>query len=129
VELAGIAFKEKRYVAASRYLRRALRLYPRDHYAINFLATIYFLEGNQEAALKYWNRIGKPRINQIRTDPQLRIDPALLDRALTCSPASVLTLEEYRTTLRRSDSLESIPLTGLILSLSPAKARTISIWC
>jgi tetratricopeptide (TPR) repeat protein len=101
VELAGVAFKQKRFQAAKRHLRRALRLDPRDRYAINFLATLYFLDGNLEAALKYWNRIGKPRINQIRTDPQLRIDLALLDRAFTCSPASVLTLEQYRSTLQR----------------------------
>jgi tetratricopeptide (TPR) repeat protein len=101
VELAGVAFKQKRFPAAKRHLRRALHLDPHDRYAINFLATLYFLDGNLEAALKYWNRIGKPRINRIRTDPQLRIDPALLDRAFTGSPASVLTLEQYRSTLQR----------------------------
>src|SRR5574337_1887011 len=90
-ELAGVAFKQKRFLEAERHLYRALRLDPHDRYAINFLATLHFLDGNLEAALKYWNRIGKPRINQIRTDPQLHIDPALLDRAFTCSPASVLT--------------------------------------
>ena len=120
VELAGVAFKQKRIVAAKRHLRHALRLDPHDRYAINFLATLYFLDGNVEAALKYWNRIGKPRINQIRTDPQLRIDPALLDRAFTCSPASVLTLEQYRTTLQRLGQLgifsayrlDLVPATG-----------------
>ena len=86
-----------------------MRIDPHDRYAINFLATLYFLEGNVEAALKYWNRIGKPRINQIRTDPQLRVDPALLDRAFTCSPASVLTLEQYRTTLQRLKQLGIFP--------------------
>lgn len=100
-ELAGVAFKQKHFQEAQRHLYRTLRLDPHDRYAINFLATLYFLDGNLEAALKYWNRIGKPRINQIRTDPQLHIDPALLDRAFTCSPASVLTLEQYRTTLER----------------------------
>ena len=100
-ELAGVAFKQKRFAAAKHHLRRALRLDARDSYAINFIATLYFLDGNLEAALKYWNRIGKPRINQIRTSPQLHVDPALLDRAFTCSPASVLTLEQYRTTLER----------------------------
>jgi tetratricopeptide (TPR) repeat protein len=105
VELAGVAFKQKHFEEAERHLHRALRLDPRDRYAINFLATLYFLDGNLEAALKYWNRIGKPRINEIRTDPQLRIDPALLDRAFTCSPASVLTLGQYRTTLQRLHQL------------------------
>ena len=101
VELAGVAFRQKRFQTAERHLHRALQLDPHDRYAINFLATLYFLDGNLEAALKYWNRIGKPRINQITTPPQLRIDPALLDRAFTCSPASVLTLEQYQTTLQR----------------------------
>jgi Tetratricopeptide repeat len=101
VELAGVAFKQKHFKVARRHLHRALRLDPHDRYAINFLATLYFLDGNLEAALKYWNRIGKPNINQIRTDSQLRVDPALLDRAFTCSPASVLTLGQYRTTLQR----------------------------
>ncbi|HET9178994.1 MAG TPA: tetratricopeptide repeat protein [Terriglobia bacterium] len=104
-ELAGVAFKRQRFPEAERHLHRALKLDPHDRYAINFLGTIYFLGGNLEAALKYWNRIGKPQINQITTDPQLRIDPALLDRAFTCSPASVLTLEQYRTTLERLGQL------------------------
>ncbi|HEX5411740.1 MAG TPA: hypothetical protein VFZ27_07740 [Terriglobia bacterium] len=100
-ELAGVAFKQHRLQEVERHLQRAFQLDPHDRYAINFLGTIYFLGGNLEAALKYWNRIGKPRINQIRTDPQLQIDPALLDHAFTCSPASILTLAQYRTTLER----------------------------
>jgi tetratricopeptide (TPR) repeat protein len=100
-ELAGVAFRQHRFPKAERHLHRALELDPHDRYAINFLGTIYFLDGNLEAALKYWNRIGKPRIGQIRTDPQLQIDSALLDNAFTCSPASVLTLAQYRTTLER----------------------------
>jgi len=100
-ELAGVAFRQRRFPKAERHLHRALELDPHDRYALNFLGTIYFLGGNLEAALKYWNRIGKPQINQIKMDPQLHIDPALLDRAFTCSPASVLTLAQYRTTLER----------------------------
>lgn len=105
VELAGVAFKQKHFKVAERHLHRALRLDSHDRYAINFLATLYFLDGNLDAALKYWNRIGKPRINQITTPPQLHVDPALLDRAFTCSPAGVLTLEQYRTTLQRLGQL------------------------
>jgi tetratricopeptide (TPR) repeat protein len=120
VELAGVAFKQKDFRVAKRDLHRALHLDPHDRYAINFLATLYFLDGNLGAALKYWNRIGKPWINQIRTDPQLRIDPALLDRAFTCSPGSVLMLGQYRTTLQRLQQLgifstyrlDLVPLSG-----------------
>ena len=121
VELAGVAFKQKRFQAAKQHLYRALRLDPNDRYAINFLATLYFLDGNLEAALKYWNRIGKPRIDQIRTDPQLRIDPALLDLAFTCSPASVLRLEQYRSTLQRLRQLGVFPTYRL--DLVPAHGK------
>ena len=47
-------------------LHRALQLDPKDEYANEFLATVYFLEGNLEAALKYWNRVGKPQIAEVR---------------------------------------------------------------
>src|SRR6267142_3110189 len=53
VELAGVAFKQKKYGEARHDLHRALRLDPKDEYANEFLATVYFLEGNLEAALKY----------------------------------------------------------------------------
>lgn len=125
VELAGIAFKQKRYQEAKRDLHWTLHLDPHDRYAINFLATIYFLQGNQEAAIKYWNRIGKPRIRQIKIDPQLRIDPALLSRAFTCSPASLLTLEQYRTTLKRLKQLEIFPTFRLDLVPLPGKGTQV----
>ena len=51
IELAGIAFKEKNYARAQSLLRRALRLDPADSYTNDFLATVFFLEGNLEAAL------------------------------------------------------------------------------
>src|SRR5215472_2316828 len=61
------------YQTIQRCLRIALRLDRTDIYANNFLATIYFLEGNLEAALKYWNRAGKPRIEEVRTSPNLHV--------------------------------------------------------
>ncbi len=95
VELAGIAFKQKNYAQAARRLRTAIRLEPEDPYANNFLATVYFLEGNLEAALKYWNRVGKPAIEDVREDPEPRIAPALLDRAFAFSPAATLRLPQF----------------------------------
>jgi hypothetical protein len=75
-------------------LRRALRLDPHDSYGNNFLGTVYFLEGNLEAALKYWNRVGKPRIAQVNADPLPHLDPTLLDRAFAFAPVSTLRLPE-----------------------------------
>src|SRR5437763_6120482 len=93
-ELAGGEFKQKRYPQAAVYLRRALRIDPHDSYGNDFLGTVYFLEGNLEAALKYWNRVDKPRVAQISTDPVPHLDPVLLDRAIAFAPASTLRLPE-----------------------------------
>ena len=68
-ELAGVDFKQKKYAHAARWLQRALRLNPHDAYPNEFLATIYFLEGNLEAAVKYWNRAGKPQVAEVKIDP------------------------------------------------------------
>ncbi len=104
-ELAGIAFQQKHYPRAARFLQAALRLNPGDDYANNFLATVYFLEGNTEAALKYWNRAGKPQVDAVRTEPALRVAPALLDRAFAFAPASVVTLAQYRDSQTRLDGM------------------------
>jgi hypothetical protein len=109
IELAGVAFKLKRYPEATRHLRRALRLAPHDSYANDFLGTIYFLQGNLEAALKYWNRVGKPQVLGVRADPEPKVAPALLDRAFAFSPASTLRLPEFLTTQRRIQGLEIFP--------------------
>jgi hypothetical protein len=109
LELAGVAFKQENYPQAAAYLRRALELAPDDSYGIDFLGTIYFLEGNLEAALKYWNRVGKPQIAEIRADPTPRVDPVLLDRALEFSPADTLHLPALLTTDLRVRGLGIFP--------------------
>ncbi len=109
IELGGVAFKQKRYAQAARWLREGLRLAPNDAYANDFLATIYFLEGNTEAALKYWNRVNKPHLEKVRVQPGLRVDPALLDRAFSFAPASTLRLPDFLTTQQRVSDLGIFP--------------------
>ena len=109
LELAGVAFKQKQYASATRYLRRALRLDPRDSYGNDFLGTVYFLQGNIEGALKYWNRSGKPQIVEVRTAPTPRLNAALLDRAFAFSPASVLRLPDLQSSDLRVHELGVFP--------------------
>ena len=109
VELAGIAFRQKNYSQTTRDLRQALRLAPHDNYTNDFLATTYFLQSNLEAALKYWNRVGKPQIANVREDPTPRISPALLDHAFAFSPAATLTLPEFLDTNTRLHGLGIFP--------------------
>jgi len=109
IELAGIAFTHKQYPGAARLLRRAVRLKPKDAYANDFLGTVYFLEGNDEAALKYWNRIGKPQVAQVRAEPEPHVAPALLDRAFAFAPAATLKLPQWIETDERIRGLGVFP--------------------
>jgi tetratricopeptide (TPR) repeat protein len=109
IELAGVAFKQKKYAEAEGWLRRALRLSPNDTYTNDFLGTVFFIEGNLDAALKYWNRVGKPHIDSVSSDPPPRINPILLDRSFVFSPASTLQLNDLRASEARLDQLDVFP--------------------
>ncbi len=109
IELAGVAFKQKRYPQAARRMRQALKLAPRDSYANDFLGTVYFLQGNREASLKYWNRVGKPQVVEVRADPVPQVAPVLLDRAFAFSPAATLQLPEFLATDARIRALGIFP--------------------
>jgi tetratricopeptide (TPR) repeat protein len=120
IELAGTAFRQKHYSQAANLLRRAIRLDPHDSYANDFLGTVYFLEGNLEASLKYWNRAGKPGVVELREDPLPRVSPALLDRAFTFSPASTMELAQFLDTRERLGGLEIFPSCQIALAARDA---------
>ena len=119
LELAGLEYRLKKPRAAKRYLRRALKLDPSDRYGNDFLGTLYYLEGNEEAALQHWNRIGKPRIDDVKITPEPDINPVVLDSALAFSPASLLTLDHLRTTRARLDALDVFGAYRLELAAQP----------
>jgi len=108
-ELAGLAFRAHNVEQAKGLLHRALRIDEHDAYANEFLATLYFLDGNLDAALKYWNRAGKPMVQNITSDPRPQIDPALLDRAFKFAPGTVLTVQQLHETQQRLDLLQVYP--------------------
>ncbi len=105
VELAGIAYKQKDFRIAKIHLHAALRLNSRDSYSSEFLATIYFLEGNLEAALKYWNPLDKPRLRSVAFTPSLKLKESLRDRAVTFNGPQVLTAKALVATQARLDNL------------------------
>lgn len=118
VELAGVSYKQQDFRDAKRELRAALRRDPRDPYTLNFLGTIYFLEGNLEAALKYWNRIDKPRLRSIVVQPQPQLDHRIFDRALGFDAPQVLTQEALLGSQARLEALSIYPQQRL--ELAPA---------
>jgi hypothetical protein len=118
-ELAGVAFEQKQYPEAALWLRHALHLDPNDAYAGNFLATVYFLSGNLDAALRYWNRVQKPSITTLDFDPHLHVHRLLLDRAFAFSPAAVLREPQLLTTEARLNALGIFPSYNIHLDARP----------
>lgn len=104
-ELAGVEYKQKQFSRAKRHLHRALALRPSDDYANNFLASIYFLEGNLEAVLTYWNRAGKPRLSDLSFRRATNLNPVLLDRAFDFSRGSEWRKDQFLTTAARLEHL------------------------
>jgi len=105
VELAGIAYKQKDFRIAKIHLHAALRLNSRDSYSSEFLATIYFLEGNLEAALNYWNPLDKPRLRSVAFTPSLKLKESLRDRAVAFNGLQVLSAKALLATQARLDNL------------------------
>ena len=105
VELAGIAYKQQDFRRAKNHLHTALNRNPRDSYSSEFLATIYFLENNLEAALKYWNPEDKPRLRSVAFKPSLKLKESLRDRAVSFNAPQVLTGDTLLTTQARLDNL------------------------
>jgi len=109
VELAGVDYKLKDFRSAKRELRAALKLDPRDSYTREFLGTLYFLESNLEAALKYWDAIEKPRLRNVSVQPPAKIDPALLQDALGFNAPQILTNDALLGAEARLDNLGTYP--------------------
>lgn len=105
VELAGVAYKQKNFALAKKELRAALRLNASDAYTREFLGTIYFLEGNLEAALKYWNPEDKPRLRSVNFVPPVELSKSLRDRAVDFNAPQILTGNALRTTKAHLDNL------------------------
>jgi hypothetical protein len=109
VELAGVAYKQRDFRTAKRELRAALKLDGHDAYTLEFLGTLYFLDGNLEAALKYWNAIDKPRLRNVAVRPPAQVDAALLQRAIGFNAPQVLTSDALLGAKGQLDNLGLYP--------------------
>lgn len=118
VERAGAEYRLKDFGAAKADLRGALRFQPNDEYTLEFLGTIYLLEGNLDAALKYWNRIEKPRITSVALGPEPRLARKLLSSAIAFNAPQILEREAWQVTEARLQNLEIFPQQRLELTPS-----------
>lgn len=109
IELAGVAFQQKKYPESARWIQQGLRLDPRDEYANEFAGTAFLLMGNLDAAVKYWNRVRKPQINSLNLDSQLRLQRLLLERSFALSPQAMMRLSDLQSSEARLEGLQIFP--------------------
>lgn len=120
LELASTAFRAGDLSLAKRLVRKTGA--PNQALRNEFLATIYFLEDNLDAALKYWNRGGSPQLRDVRMDFETRWDPILLDRTIGISRATTLLESDYRLARKRLDATGSF--SRYSFDLNPVESST-----
>jgi len=104
VELAGLRFLEKKYEDAAAGFASAL-IYQPDPYAREMLAASLHLAGHTEDALKEWNRLGQPRLDEIAIKGLVHTNERVVRREMALSPEGVLDLGRYRQTRLRLEEL------------------------
>ena len=127
LERASTAFRAGDLSLAKRLLRKepaAKRSIDAANVALRneFLATIYFMEDNLDAALNYWNRNGSPQLRDIRMDFETRWDPILLDRTIGISRATTFREADYHLARKRLDATESF--SRYTFDLNPVASST-----
>ena len=92
-----------------------------DPLANEFLATLYFLDDNLEAALRHWNRNGSPRLREVFMDFTTRWDPVRLENTIGISRATVLRDSDYALARRRLAA--SGTFSKIAFDLNPVEGR------
>ncbi|CAN5710706.1 hypothetical protein BH23GEM11_BH23GEM11_15540 [soil metagenome] len=102
-ELAAVRFRENRRPEAELLARRLLAVEPNLVWGWDLLGTLRYLDDDAVAALRAWNRIDRPRLDEV--DMLAPAGPAL-QAATGLRPGVVVTPEELARARRR---LEAIP--------------------
>lgn len=95
VERAGLDFLERRYAAAADGLARALARRD-DAYARDLRASALQLAGRSEEALDEWNRLGQPRLADLRLSGLAKTRDRVARRELRLAEGEMVRAEAFR---------------------------------
>src|SRR2546427_2137091 len=112
-QLADLYLEYNDREAAKSELERSLVVDPNNNYASDLLATINMSEGEVQAALRSWNRSGRPVINDILHNYYLTFSSWVVRDAVAFHPAGVLSYSEWKTTESRLLETDSVANVGL----------------
>src|SRR5436190_18410947 len=100
-ELASMYLNNNESDRAREALHDALSMDHDNVQAADLLATSEMSEGNVRTALRYWNRLGRPIVDDIEHNSELTIHQWTFRKALAFHPEGVLRYQDWRTTQLR----------------------------
>jgi tetratricopeptide (TPR) repeat protein len=135
VERGGLRFLAKEYDAAITDFEQALDRRP-DAYTREMLATSLFLKGRTTAALREWNRLGQPVVQDVRIVGTKHTEPEWVRREVMPSTGHMLRpkhlegtrLRLVETGLFRSGEPRPVPLGGGKVDLEVAVVERHGLW-
>lgn len=107
-EIAGLHALSGEWADAASHAATAVDLDPRDTHAWRILATARFLEGERDAAVDAWNRVGEPRVDLVNVVGLERTRFEVVDDAAAIAPRSMLTRAALERARRRVGQLPAI---------------------
>jgi hypothetical protein len=119
LEAASEAFRAGDLQTAKRLVHQSDPAAGSERVRNELLATAYFLEDNLEAAVKYWNRNDAPRVREVMTEPEVRVNPVFLDRTMGIARATVLQHRDLALAGKRLQAADAFSSFTLDLIPSP----------
>jgi hypothetical protein len=105
-ELAGVRFAQRRWAEAAALAREAIDREPEDQFAHHVLGASLFMQEDEVGALRAWNEIGLPHLDQVNIQGLHRSRYQAVTEALGLTPPAVLTADAF---LRARHRLEELP--------------------
>jgi tetratricopeptide (TPR) repeat protein len=112
-ELANLFLENNNLESARSALRRALAVDPNNNYASDQLATLDMSTGDVQAALRSWNKSGRPVINDILNNYYPNFSSWVVRRGITFNPGRTLRYGEWKTTESRLFGTDNFSNVGL----------------
>jgi len=110
-EMAATYLKSRDYAAALDWATRGLRRAPDDEYGLDLTGTILFVSGIKTEAFRYWNRLGRPSLTEIRIRTSGGVTRGTVASEIALAPGDLLTwtaLEQARWRLGQHKYLRSV---------------------
>jgi hypothetical protein len=126
-ELSAVRFAQRRWSDAAALAREALRLQPRDEYALDVLGSSLFMQHDDVGALRAWNQIGKPRVNRVRIEGLHHIRYQTVAEVMAIQPNMLLTADIYDRARRRLGELPDRAATRLAVKPEADGFATVDV--